>query len=50
MLIDDIKKANIQAMKDHDANKRAIFSLVVNRYMLQVVEARTNGKEGFCCR
>ena len=32
MLIDEIKKANIQAMKDHDADARAAYSMVVSRY------------------
>ncbi|OPZ36453.1 MAG: Yqey-like protein [Tenericutes bacterium ADurb.BinA155] len=39
MLIDDIKKANIEAMKAHDANKRASLSIVISRYQ----ELATNG-------
>ena len=31
MLIDEIKKANIQAMKDRDATARAIFSVVITK-------------------
>lgn len=45
MLIDEIKKANIQAMKDHDTNKRGIYSVIINKFMLLQVEARTSGKE-----
>jgi uncharacterized protein YqeY len=39
MLIDQIKKANLEAMKAHDANKRASLSIVISRYQ----ELATNG-------
>ncbi len=32
MLIDDIRKANIQAMKDHDQAKRSAYAMVITRY------------------
>jgi uncharacterized protein YqeY len=32
MLIQDIKKANIEAMKAHDADKRGAYSIVISRY------------------
>ena len=32
MLIDDIRKASLQAMKDHDADARAAYSMVISRY------------------
>lgn len=32
MLIDQIKKANIEAMKAKDADRRAIYSIVITRY------------------
>ena len=32
MLIDDIKKASLQAMKEHNADARAALSMVVSRY------------------
>ncbi len=44
MLIDEIKKANIQALKDKDANLRSIYSVVMNKYMQASINARTNGK------
>ena len=44
MLIDDIKKAKIQAMKDHDENKKNAFSMVVTRY--QALLTSGAGKEG----
>lgn len=39
MLIDEIRKANIEAMKAHDANRRNAFAMVISRYQ----EAKTNG-------
>ena len=45
MIIDDLKKANIEAMKAHDNDARAVLSIVLTRYKLQEVEARSSGKE-----
>lgn len=45
MLIDELKKANIEAMKARDADARAALSVVLTRYKLQEVEARSQGKE-----
>ena len=45
MLIDDLKKANIEAMKARDNDSRAALSVVLTRYKLQEVEARSQGKE-----
>lgn len=45
MLIDEIKKANIQAMKDRDADARAILSIVINKYTTASIEAKAAGKE-----
>lgn len=42
MLIDDIKKASLQAMKDHDADSRAAYSMVISRYQALL----TSGKGG----
>jgi uncharacterized protein len=39
MLIDDVKKANIAAMKAHDADSRAALSIVISKY----TELKTNG-------
>ena len=33
MLIDEIKKANIQAMKDKDTDARSVYSVVINKYV-----------------
>ena len=45
MLIDEIKKANIEAMKNKDANLRSIYSVVINKYMQAQINARANGKD-----
>ena len=45
MLIDELKKANIEAMKARDADARAALSVVLTRYKLQEVEAKAQGKE-----
>ena len=45
MIIDDIKQANVQAMKDKDASARAIYGIIMSKYMQQTIEARAVGKE-----
>ena len=45
MLIDEIKAANINAMKVRDNNARAVLSVVLTKYKLQEVELRSAGKE-----
>ena len=45
MIIDDIKKAKIQAMKDKDENKKNAYDVVINKYMLQRIELKAQGKE-----
>ena len=45
MLLQDLQKANIQAMKDHDQNARAILSVVISRCKLLEVELRSKGNE-----
>ncbi|MCI1244419.1 MAG: GatB/YqeY domain-containing protein [Bacilli bacterium] len=39
MIIDDIRKANVQAMKAHDEAARSSLSIVISRYQ----ELKTNG-------
>ena len=39
MLIDEIKKANIEAMKARDVDARSAYSIVMSRY----TELKTNG-------
>lgn len=45
MIIDEIKKANIEAMKARDNISRGVFSVVITKYKLQEVELRSQGKE-----
>lgn len=45
MIIEEIKKANVQAMKDKDQKARAIYSVIMNKHLMASVDARTTGKE-----
>jgi Uncharacterized conserved protein len=45
MLIDTLKKENMLALKDKDTNKRAVLSVVINKYMIAGYEAKAQGKE-----
>ena len=45
MLIEELKKANIEAMKNKEKDRRAILSVVITRYQLRQVEAKAQGKE-----
>lgn len=45
MIIDEIKKANVEALKAKDQVLRGIYSVIMNKYMQAGIEARTTGKE-----
>ncbi len=45
MLIDQIKSANIEALKAKDTVARGVLSVVMNKYKLQEVELKSSGKE-----
>ena len=45
MIIDQIKSANIEALKAKDAVARGVLSVVSNKYKLQEVELKAAGKE-----
>ncbi|MGN0961389.1 MAG: GatB/YqeY domain-containing protein [Christensenellales bacterium] len=45
MIIDEIKKANVTAMKEKDQRARGIYSVLMNKYLLAEVDARTTGKQ-----
>ena len=45
MIIDEIKKDNVQAMKDKNQVARTIYGVVVNKFMLQNIEKRKAGQE-----
>lgn len=45
MLIDEIKKANVNAMKSRDNIAKGIYSIIMNKYMLLSIEKREKGLE-----
>lgn len=45
MIIDEIKKDNVQAMKDKNTIARSIFGVVTNKHLLQSIEKRKAGGE-----
>lgn len=45
MILGEIKKANVQAMKEHDSVARAIYGVVMNKAMLASIELKKDGKE-----
>ena len=45
MIIDEIKKDNVQAMKDKNTLARAIYGVVMNKVMLLNIELKKDGKE-----
>ena len=45
MLIDEIKSANIAAMKARDNVTRGVLSVIITKYKLQEVELRSKGQE-----
>lgn len=40
MIFDDLKKANMEAMKAHDQNARGVYSVLINKCMLKSVELK----------
>lgn len=45
MLYEKIKQANIQAMKDKDSDARSIYSVLLNKIMLENIKKREKGGE-----
>lgn len=45
MLIDDLKKQNMLALKNKETNKRAVLSVIINKYNILGYEAKAKGKE-----
>ena len=45
MINDELKKANIQAMKDKDQIARSIYSVVLNKTMLESIKKREKGTD-----
>lgn len=45
MLINEIKKANVEAMKARDNTAKGIYSIIMNKYMLLSIEKKQKGEE-----
>lgn len=45
MIIDEINKANINALKNKDENAKVILGILKNKYLLASIEKRTTGTE-----
>ena len=45
MIIDEIKKANIQSIKDKDTVARSIYSVILNKFMLEGIKRRETNTE-----
>ncbi|MDY4849225.1 MAG: GatB/YqeY domain-containing protein [Bacilli bacterium] len=45
MLLDELKKANIQAMKDKNTIARSVYSVVITRCQLALVELRAKNQD-----
>ena len=45
MIIDEVKKANMMALKEHDDALRTAYSMLMNKYMLSSIELKAQGKE-----
>ncbi len=45
MVFDDLKKANMEAMKAHDQNARGVYSVLINKCMLKSVELKAKNQE-----
>lgn len=45
MIYDELKKANVEAIKEKDAVKRSIYSVLINKCMLENIKKRGQGVE-----
>lgn len=44
MIFDDLKKANIEAMKNKDIVARGVYSVLINKCMLKSVDLKSQGQ------
>ena len=44
MLYDEIKKANVQAIKDKDSVARSFYSVILNKIMLENIKKKREKK------
>ncbi len=45
MIIEEIKRANVEALKSKNSNLRSIYSVLINKYMQAQINARANNTE-----
>lgn len=45
MLIDELQKANMEALKAHDQVARAVYSVIISKYKATAIELKASGKE-----
>ena len=45
MIVDDIKKSNVEAMKNKDMVARSLYSVLLNKIKLEEIKKRENGQE-----
>ena len=45
MILENLKKANIEAIKNHDSNARALYSVLLNKIKLEEINRRQAGQE-----
>lgn len=45
MLINELEKANIEALKNKDKTARAVLSVVINKYRVNAIDLKAQGKE-----
>ena len=45
MLINELEKANVEALKSHDKTARAVLSVLINKYRVFAIEQKAQGKE-----
>lgn len=45
MIIDEIKKDNMAAMKEHNSTARSIYSIVMNKYLLLSIDKKAKNQE-----
>lgn len=45
MIIDEIKKQNMIALKEKNTNARTIYSILMSKYMAQTIELRAKNEE-----
>ena len=45
MLIDELSKANMEALKAHDQVARAVYSVIISKYKATAIELKAQGKD-----